>query len=338
MSCSTKTWDQAIQDFFVAEWWGDEMWQSLTTTPLILPLYALATVFHLLPYDWAPTRPGYACDSRGVPLQYTLNGLTVAFVVRSFFNLAPPYVQQSFYHNYWANLMWANAYGLVISLFFLLRGGREKYTRCITVDQVPLTGATLGTLTLAPTTPPPLLVRFFLGCEWNPRFFGVDVKMWLYLLGAVGLGANVLSFAATQQEYAGGRSSLAMTVYTSCFMWFLVDYLFNEDVHLYTYDIFAEKIGFKLAWGCLVFYPFFYGIGAFPLVRAATDISPAEAAATCGLFFVGWALTRGANLQKFYKRKNPESTHCFIGLVRQVLQYCSGECPLWTSSVFASHL
>ena len=79
-----------------------------------------------------------------------------------------------------------------------------------------------------------------------------------------------------------------------------------------------------------MFYPFFYGIGAFPLVRAATDISPAEAAATCGLFFVGWALTRGANLQKFYKRKNPESTHCFLGLVRQVLQHCSGECTFWT--------
>jgi hypothetical protein len=73
---------------------------------------------------------------------------------------------------------------------------------------------------------------------------------------------------------------------------------------------------------CLVFYPFFYGIGAFPLVRAATDISPAEAAAAYGLFFVGWALTRGANLQKFYKRRNPESTHCFLGLVRQVLQHC----------------
>jgi len=88
-----------------------------------------------------------------------------------------------------------------------------------------------------------------------------------------------------------------------------------------------------------VFYPFFYGIGAFPLVRAATDISPAEAAAAYGLFFVGWALTRGANLQKFYKRKNPESTHCFLGLVRQVLQHCFfGECACWASSACISSL
>lgn len=249
ISYGSTAWDLAIQDFFAEAWWDDETFQRLATIPLILPLYALATVFHLLPYDWAPTRTFYACDSRGVPLQYTLNGLTVAICVCSIFILAPPDVQQSFYHNYWANLMRANAFGLAVSLFFFLRGGREKYTRCITVDQVPLTGATLGMLTPAPTTPPPLLMRFFLGCEWNPRIVGVDVKMWLYLLGAVGLGANVLSFAATQQEYAGGRSSLAMTVYTRCFVWFLVDYLFNEDVHLYTYDIFAEKIGFKLAWG-----------------------------------------------------------------------------------------
>jgi hypothetical protein len=30
----------------------------------------------------------------------------------------------------------------------------------------------------------------------------------------------------------------------------------------------CEKLGFKLCWGCLLFYPFFYCIGVWPLVAA----------------------------------------------------------------------
>jgi hypothetical protein len=39
------------------------------------------------------------------------------------------------------------------------------------------------------------------------------------------------------------------------FSFFLCEYLFFEQVHLYTYDFFAERVGFKLGWGCLLFYP-----------------------------------------------------------------------------------
>ncbi len=34
--------------------------------------------------------------------------------------------------------------------------------------------------------------------------------------------------------------------------WFCVEYLMHEHVHLFTYDLFAERTGFKLTWGCLV--------------------------------------------------------------------------------------
>ncbi len=154
-------------------------------------------------------------------------------------------------------------------------------------------------------------VRFFLGHEWNPVLLGIDVKMWLYLAGAVGLAFNILACAAAQRSAWGGESSRAMLVYCACFAWFLVEYLIGEEVHLYTYDLFAERLGFKLAWGCLVFYPYFYGIGAFPLVHVARehDMSAASACATVALFLVGWVATRGANLQKFFYRTRPERTH-----------------------------
>ena len=61
------------------------------------------------------------------------------------------------------------------------------------------------------------------------------------------------------------------------------------QVHLYTYDLFAERTGFKLFWGCTVFYPFFYCIGMWPLLRSATydDISLLSASLAIGLYVVG---------------------------------------------------
>ena len=36
----------------------------------------------------------------------------------------------------------------------------------------------------------------------------------------------------------------------------------------------CEKLGFKLCWGCLLFYPFFYCIGVWPLVAAPRSPHP----------------------------------------------------------------
>ncbi len=129
---------------------------------------------------------------------------------------------------------------------------------------------------------------------------------------------SALEVQKTRPEW-NGTSSLAMRTYVGCFSWFLFEYLANEDVHLYTYDLFAEKVGFKLVWGCLFFYPFFYCIGIHPLVGIApeTDLQPLQAALTVALFFIGWVFTRGANMQKFYMRTQPECRWVFWGLVEQ---------------------
>jgi len=81
-------------------------------------------------------------------------------------------------------------------------------------------------------------------------------------------------------------------------------------VHLYTYDFVAERVGFKLGWGCLAFYPFFYCVG---LWFAAGQPSPHESVPwlvmSAVIFFCGWSLARGANLQKFVFKTRPEATH-----------------------------
>lgn len=78
--------------------------------------------------------------------------------------------------------------------------------------------------------------------------------------------------------------------------------MWQEDVHCWTYDILRERIGFKLLWGCLCWYPFFYAIPVLQAASAAADggdCSRSLAVGAASLFFFGWSLTRGANLQKF---------------------------------------
>ena len=84
-------------------------------------------------------------------------------------------------------------------------------------------------------------------------------------------------------------------------------------------DLFAEKVGFKLCWGCLAFYPFFYNIGALHLVYAApsSDLSGKQAIAIALLFLIGWSITRLSNLQKFSYRVRPDQKTFFFGLVEQ---------------------
>jgi delta14-sterol reductase len=85
-------------------------------------------------------------------------------------------------------------------------------------------------------------------------------------------------------------------------------------VHLYTYDLFAERVGFKLIWGCLCFYPFFYEIGVWPLLERGPgddDISPLHAFLSASCFFAGWALSRGANNQKYLFKTCPGASFLF---------------------------
>jgi delta14-sterol reductase len=97
-------------------------------------------------------------------------------------------------------------------------------------------------------------------------------------------------------------------LYTLLFSFFVTEYLYFEEVHLYTYDIMAERVGFKLGWGCLVFYPFFYPVGLWALADRPDPHTPLPLLALVVLvFFSGWVLARGANLQKFQFKRDPQA-------------------------------
>ncbi len=254
-------------------------------------IYALILALHLL----LPARrvAGYVRDEQtGKLLRYRLNGPLVLVIMVGLWLLAsvlyilPP---DWLYDHRWSGLAGSCVLGLVFSLAVVLSSkGTGK----------------------------PFLAELYLGRAQNLQLFGgrVDAKMFLYLLGATMLALNVLSFAAHHVISFGWEGSTGALLYGALFLWFIVDYLVFENVHLYTYDIFAERVGFKLGWGCFAFYPYFYAVGLW----AAADLpdaglSPWLLALFTVVFLGGWVLSRGANMQKYTFKTRPK--RAFLGII-----------------------
>ena len=109
-------------------------------------------------------------------------------------------------------------------------------------------------------------------------------------------------------------SSPGVVLYAALFSFFVADYLCFEEVHLYTYDFVAERVGFKLGWGCLAFYPFFYPVGLWSAARLPDPGAPRWLLVlAAGVFCCGWVLSRGANLQKFSFKTRPARR--FLGVL-----------------------
>ena len=236
---------------------------------------------------------GYARDeSSGALLRYRLNG-PIVFAVSMGLWLAAGYSGFMPWDWLWQH-RWSGAAGaLVLSL---------ATTACV-VFGAPGTGRSLPG-------------EFFLGRRVNPRMLRgrADAKMFLYLVGAIYLELNLLSFAAHHLLAYPENPSPGVVLFVALFTWFVCDYLLFERVHLYTYDLFAERLGFKLVGGCLAWYPFFYAVGLWSVADLPNPQAPAWLlVASAIVFFAGWTLARGSNMQKFAFKRDPE--HVFLGRI-----------------------
>jgi delta14-sterol reductase len=142
-----------------------------------------------------------------------------------------------------------------------------------------------------------LLADYFYGRDANPRWFGLDLKMFSYRPSLIGLGLINLSFAALQLA-SHGRVTGRMALYQTLFFLYLGNYFQFESGMLYTWDVVAEKFGWMLVWGDYVLVPFFYSLPGGYLVDDLDPLHPATAAALAALYFAGFVLFRGANEQK----------------------------------------
>jgi protein-S-isoprenylcysteine O-methyltransferase Ste14 len=256
-------------------------------TPWII--YAVITVLHY----FLPARrvTGYVRHSQtGALLKYRLNGILVLIIsIVLWFLLGylgwVPY--DWLYVIRWYSLAGAFTLGLVFSLTMVL--------------PYPSTGKSW-------------FADLFLGRLENPQFRNgqIDTKIWLYLIGAVMLQLNVLGFAA-HHYLLFAKISPEVILCGAMLTFFVWDYLTFEKVHLYTYDFFAERLGLKLGWGCLTFYPYFYSIALWSTVHLQ-DPNTNSWLLLCYafIFLSGWMLSRGANMQKFFFKIHPHKT--FLGI------------------------
>ncbi|MEO8760652.1 MAG: ergosterol biosynthesis protein [Bacteroidia bacterium] len=257
-------------------------------TPAIV--YSLIFILNaLLPGRWVI---GYVTKTgTNEKLKYRLNGLLVLFTVVVCWFLLCHYnfLDWDYLYNIrWYALAGAVAFGLIFSFAIVL-----PY----------------------PSVKKSFFADFYLGRLENPQLWGgrIDAKMWLYLVGAIMLELNVLSFAAHQYILFGAQTSYGIFLSAALVTFFIIDYLTFEEVHLYTYDFFAERVGFKLGWGCIAFYPFFYSIPLWSTVSLPSAQTPTYLLIIYALiFFMSWGLSRGANMQKYFFKKDPTKT--FLGI------------------------
>jgi len=249
-------------------------------TPLIV--YAVITLLHvLIP---AKRRAGYVTSERtGEVLSYRTNGRyvllasVVLWFLLGYFRLVP---FTWFYETRWWGLIGACALGLVFSFAVVLRH---------------------------PSTGKKFAAELWFGRVKDVQLRGgfVDAKVWLYLVGAVMLQLNVLSFAAFHLTHVT-RINPGFLLGGAMLTWFCCEYLIFERVHLWTYDFIAERVGFKLGFGCLAFYPFFYSVALWFTADLPNPGLPTWLTVLFGVLFLGgWVLTRGANMQKFVFKTAP---------------------------------
>ncbi|MFT5356754.1 MAG: delta14-sterol reductase [Polyangiales bacterium] len=154
----------------------------------------------------------------------------------------------------------------------------------------------------------------WLGAELNPSVVGVDLKMHMYHPSLIGLVVLNAAFPFAQYELYGAVT-VEMWIYEG-FLWaYLFTHYIREDFMLTTWDIIAERFGFMLVWGDLVYVPFLYSmVGWWVLGRGWSDESgqwvhqPWPVAAVFALvalhLFFHWVF-RGANWQKDKFKRDP---------------------------------
>jgi delta14-sterol reductase len=256
--------------------------------------YAVITLLHVI----LPGRKikGYVRDDKsGEILNYRLNGILVlpASIIIWFllgkFNLV---AWDWFYQVRWESLIGALVMGVLFSL---------------------------GIVLPFPSTGKNFFADFWFGRLKNPQCGNgfIDAKMWLYLIGAVMLQINILSFAAYHWQ-THETVNPGFLLGTALLTWFIWDYLTFERIHLYTYDFIAERVGFKLGFGCLSFYPYFYAVAFWATAELPNPQHPLWLTIIFALiFFCGWSLSRGANLQKFFFKISPEKK--FLGIKPEII-------------------
>jgi len=147
--------------------------------------------------------------------------------------------------------------------------------------------------------------RYFAGVARNPRLLGFDVKLFFEARpGLIGWVAIDLGLAAAQYELHG-LVSAPMVLVCAFQLFYVADYFVHEEAILSTWDVRHESFGWMLLFGDLVWVPCTYSLQALYLVARPGELSLLAAAGIVALNLLGYAIFRGANLQKHRFKRDP---------------------------------
>jgi delta14-sterol reductase len=256
-------------------------------SPLII--YTGITLLHLL--IPAKKTKGYVKNEiTGEVMNYRINGKYVLLAsvliwfLLGYFNIVP---YTWLYETRWYGLIGACVIGLSYSFFVVCKH---------------------------PSTGKAFPADFWFGRTKDSRLKDglIDAKLWLYLIGAVMLQLNVLSFASYHILNVE-NINYGFILGSAMLTWFCFEYLIFEKIHLWTYDFIAERVGFKLGFGCLAFYPYFYSVSLWFTAHLPAPAIPIWLTVFFGVLFLsGWVFTRGANMQKYFFKTAPDKKFLWI--------------------------
>lgn len=150
-----------------------------------------------------------------------------------------------------------------------------------------------------------LVHDWWFGIQLNPHFMGIDLKFFFVRAGMLGwLLINLSVLAKSIQENNLNRSMILYQLYCA---FYILDYFFYEEYMTSTWDIIAERLGFMLVFGDLLWIPFTFSIQGWWLLRNKVDLTTAAVVANCVVFLMGYRIFRGANRQKHVFKKNPKA-------------------------------
>eukprot|EP00747_Dinoflagellata_sp_TGD_P222326 gnl/TRDRNA2_/TRDRNA2_94041_c0_seq1.p1 gnl/TRDRNA2_/TRDRNA2_94041_c0~~gnl/TRDRNA2_/TRDRNA2_94041_c0_seq1.p1 ORF type:complete len:467 (-),score=66.84 gnl/TRDRNA2_/TRDRNA2_94041_c0_seq1:53-1453(-) len=148
---------------------------------------------------------------------------------------------------------------------------------------------------------------FFIGRELNPRIGSFDLKCFCELRPGL-IGWAVINFGmALKQRELHGSISPGMACVCFCQALYVWDALFAERSILTTMDITTDGFGYMLAFGDLAWVPFSYSLQARVLVDHDPRLSLGAVLVIFAINMIGYAIFRGANLEKDRFRRDPNS-------------------------------
>ncbi|KAH9738432.1 Delta(14)-sterol reductase [Citrus sinensis] len=110
-----------------------------------------------------------------------------------------------------------------------------------------------------------LIHDWWFGIQLNPQFMAIDLKFFFVRAGMMGwLLINLSVLAKSIQDGTLCRSMILYQLFCAAY---ILDYFIYEEYMTSTWDIIAERLGFMLVFGDLVWIPFTFSIQGWWLLH-----------------------------------------------------------------------